>query len=352
MHQNRIIRLASIAVGVAIAVTVGFIVLNAGSSESPPAASVPDTPAPAPVVATVTTQVVTTPTPAPTPRPPAPLVVTPVPTPVVAEAEPRPGKAQWVYYFPSQWVPDVNEWSEAWRWQEPLPTIETPPEWGENTWRTPYPTFEGYRDRPFIRAYDRPYETLTRQVEADMYEIFGKHQQIQAEWAAMLATLDMSGLDPYIARFLEEWVRDDLLPSYRAGALITTGGRAPVHRVVGMQASPYVHEIIAMTIFGDHAEVLQVYRNADGAYFDLETGEIYTDRPLDQIPPTHYVSYTYAQWQRIDGRWVEIAALFSADRPDITPVEWIAERSPPLVPYLAIWESALAHQAASRGDEE
>ncbi|MCY4639597.1 MAG: hypothetical protein OXC94_04570 [Chloroflexi bacterium] len=337
MHQNRILRLASIAVGVAIAVTVGFIVLNSGSSESPPAAVVPDTPAPAPVVATVTTQVANTPTPVPTPRPPAPLVVTPVPTPAVeeAEAEPRPGKAPWVYYFPSQWVPDVNEWPESLRWQEPLPTIETPPEWGENTWRTPYPTFEGYRDRPFIRAYDRPYETLTRQVEADMYEIFGKHQQLQAEWAVMLATADTSGLEPYITGNLEAYVRDIV--------------NLDLHgQNVRAQIGPYVHEIIAMTIFGDRAEVLQVYREWSGNYYDAETGELkYGAPPWDTFPEGN-VSYTYAQWQRIDGRWTETSATFSSDS-DLSPVEWIAAASPPLVPYLAIWENALAQQAAARG---
>ena len=287
-------------------------------------------------MATITTQVATTPTPVATPRPPAALVITPVPTPVADEAdvEERSGVAPWVYYFPTKWVPDVDEWSEDFRWQDPLPTLEPPLEWGENTWRTPYPTFEGYRDRPFIRAYDRPYETLSRQVEEDMYEIFGTHQQIQAEWAVMESTADMSGLLPYITGNLEAWVRDFV--------------ELDLHgQNVRAQATPYVHEIIAMTIFGDRAEVLQVYRGAEANYYDATTGELRYGLPPSEREPGRNVLYSYAQWQRIDGRWTETSATFSADS-ELSPVEWLAERSPPLVPYIAIWESALAQQAAAR----
>ena len=66
-------------------------------------------------------------------------------------------------------VPDAAEWPESFRWQDPLPTIEPPLNWEHDTWRTPYPTFEGYYDRPFILDYGDTFDTLTPQVESDMH---------------------------------------------------------------------------------------------------------------------------------------------------------------------------------------
>ena len=336
MHPNRIITLASVAVGVAIIVTAGFILLGMNRSETSPEIASPAQPAPPSVIATITTHVDTTPTPVP-PPPPAVIVVTPVPTPVATEAEAaaRDVLAPWVYYFPTKWVPDAAEWPESYRWQPPLPTLEPPPGWKHNTWRTPYPTFEGRSDRPFIRAYDRPYgETLPRQVESDMHAIFAAHQQVLVEWAVMQETLEMDGIDPYITGVLEEWLRDLALPGLRSQG-------------VGLQVSPHVHEIIAMTIFGDHAEVLQVYRNGVGIYFDMETGERRFGPPAWDAVREDNISYTYAQWQRIDGRWTEASATFSADS-TLSPVEWLAERSPPLVPYITLWEAAFTQESVAR----
>ena len=106
-----------------------------------------------------------------------------------------------------------------------------------------------------------------------------------------------------------------------------------------------------MTIFGDHSEVLQVYRGGEGIYYDIETGELrYGHAAPHPRASSHSwpVSYTYAQWQRIDGRWTEISATFSADS-TLSPVEWLAERSPPLAPYIAVWDAALAQEAVARG---
>ena len=144
-------------------------------------------PAQPPVIATITTEVVTPPpVPADASPPPAVLVVTPVPTPEAdaGEADERDVLAPWVYYFPTKWVPDAAEWRESFRWQDPLPTIEPPLNWEHDTWRTPFPTFEGYRDRPFIRAYGYTYAELTPQHEADMRAIFRTHQFTEAEPAS------------------------------------------------------------------------------------------------------------------------------------------------------------------------
>ena len=338
MHQNRILTIASIAVAAAIVVTAGFILLGIDRSETQPEIIAPAAPAQPPVVATVTTQVVT-PTPAPvdaTPRPPAVVVVTPVPTPVAeVAAEERPGLAPWVYYFPTKWVPDAAEWPESFRWQDPLPTIEPPLNWEHDTWRTPYPTFEGYYDRPFILDYGDTFDTLTPQVESDMHAIFATHHLIMAEWAVMQETLELDGIDPYVALNLEQWLRDEALPDLR-----TQG--------VGVQVSPYVHEIIAMTIFGNRAEVLQVYRGSSGTYYDVETGELRYGTTPDDSAFRGDVSYTYAQWHRIDGRWTEVGATFSADSA-LTPAEWLTVLSPPLVPYVELWEAALAQESVARG---
>ena len=65
MHPNRILTIASVAVGIAIFVTAGFILLGMNRSGTPPEIASPAQPAAAPVVATVT----------------------PIPTPVATEAE-------------------------------------------------------------------------------------------------------------------------------------------------------------------------------------------------------------------------------------------------------------------------
>ena len=135
-----------------------------------------------------------------------------------------------------------------------------------------------------------------------------------AEWAVMQETLELDGIDPYVALNLEQWLRDEALPDLR-----TQG--------VGVQVSPYVHEIIAMTIFGNRAEVLQVYRGSSGTYYDVETGELRYGTTPDDSAFRGDVSYTYAQWHRIDGRWTEVGATFSADSA-LTPAEW-AHRAVP-----------------------
>ena len=333
MRMNRILSTivaALAAISIVVAVMLGGVFSD--NEDSPVAA-----PTAPPVVATIEA-VVVTPTPEPTPRPAA-IVVRPEPTlePVAdeadAEPEPRPGAAPWVYYYPTECVPDVNEWSEAWRWQDPLPTIEVPVEWGGNTWRTPYPTFDGYRDRPFIRAYDRTYETLPRQVEADMHAIFKAHHELLPAWAEMNSTHELGALESYVAGSLEQWLPGHL------DELRMNGYR--------IQVGPHVHEIIAMTIFGDRAEVLQVYRNWADLYCDMDTNERHNEFAVGDIPPSGNVGYTYAQWSRIDGRWVETSiAFFGFD--DLTPVEWLLGLSPPLFPYILVWEDALAQEAAAR----
>ena len=167
----------------AIVVTTGLILLGMNRPETPELVSPATQPAQPPVIATE----VVTPPPVPsaaTPPPPAVLVVTPVPTPEAdaGEADERDVLAPWVYYFPTKWVPDAAEWRESFRWQDPLPTIEPPLNWEHDTWRTPFPTFEGYRDRLFIRAYGYTYAELTPQHEADMRAIFRTHHELLPAW--------------------------------------------------------------------------------------------------------------------------------------------------------------------------
>ena len=166
--------------------------------ETPELVSPATQPAQPPVIATE----VVTPPPVPadaTPPPPA-LVVTPVPTPEAdaGEADERDVLAPWVYYFPTKWVPDAAEWRESFRWQDPLPTIEPPLNWEHDTWRTPFPTFEGYRDRPFIRAYGYTYAELTPQHEADMRAIFRTHHELLPAWMKAAETLDSSEVSAFL----------------------------------------------------------------------------------------------------------------------------------------------------------
>ena len=192
-----------------------------------------------------------------TPPPPAVLVVTPVPTPEAdaGEADERDVLAPWVYYFPTKWVPDAAEWRESFRWQDPLPTIEPPLNWEHDTWRTPFPTFEGYRDRLFIRAYGYTYAELTPQHEADMRAIFRTHHELLPAWMKAAETLDSSEVSAFLAH-------NALIGINQLTDILRSEG-------VGVQASPHAHEIIVMTIFGDRAEVLQVYRSMDATYHDL-----------------------------------------------------------------------------------
>ena len=53
------------------------------------------------------------------------------------------------------------------------------------------------------------------------------------------------------------------------------------------------------------------------------------------------------QRSRIDGRWIEISAVFSQEY-QVTPIEWLAAASPPLEPYLELWEAALAQESVAR----
>ena len=167
--------------------------------ETPELVSPATQPAQPPVIATE----VVTPPPVPsaaTPPPPAVLVVTPVPTPEAdaGEADERDVLAPWVYYFPTKWVPDAAEWRESFRWQDPLPTIEPPLNWEHDTWRTPFPTFEGYRDRLFIRAYGYTYAELTPQHEADMRAIFRTHHELLPAWMKAAETLDSSEVSAFL----------------------------------------------------------------------------------------------------------------------------------------------------------
>ena len=167
-----------------------------------------------------------------------------------------------------------------------------------------------------------------------MHAIFRMHHELASEWAVMLETLEFDGLAPYVAK--------------NARILVTRYIDALAADQVGLQASPYVHEIIAMMIFGDRAEVLQVYRNVHDTFYDLATGDRRYGESPTAASPSGQVSYTYAQWERIDGRWTEISAVFSTESA-LTPVEWLAVESPPLVPYIALWEAALAQEAVARG---
>ena len=183
----------------AIVVTTGLILLGMNRPETPELVSPATQPAQPPVIATE----VVTPPPVPaaaTPPPPAVLVVTPVPTPEAdaGEADERDVLAPWVYYFPTKWVPDAAEWRKSFRWQDPLPTIEPPLNWEHDTWRTPFPTFEGYRDRLFIRAYGYTYAELTPQHEADMRAIFRTHHELLPAWMKAAETLDSSEVSAFL----------------------------------------------------------------------------------------------------------------------------------------------------------
>ena len=208
--------LIAIALFVASSTFIYFLVTLGDDSGEPvlnlPAAAAPTS---TPVVAAIPT-VVVPPAPAPEATAVRPLVITPSPTPEpsAAELEERDVLAPWVYYFPTKWVPDAAEWPEAYRWQDPLPTIEPPLDWKYDTYRTPYPTFGGgYRDRPFIVGInaDEPFglfpgslmgalETLTPQLDRDMRAIFKTHHEIIPLWAQAIATLDTREVAPLIAQ--------------------------------------------------------------------------------------------------------------------------------------------------------
>ncbi len=87
----------------------------------------------------------------------------------------------------------------------------------------------------------------------------------------------------------------------------------------------------------------------EGNYYQIETGELVYGTPPAAFQPSGAISYTYAQWERIDGRWTEITANFSSE-PELAPHAWLAERSPPLVPYIELWEAALPREAVNRQD--
>lgn len=357
MHLNRILILTAIALAAITAgAAVAFLGARSGDTDAPSAAPSAATPSAPPVVATPDPPA-TPPAPEPTPTAePTPLVIRPEATPEPSgdeAAEERPDKAPWVYYFPTQWVPDVTTWPEAYRWQDPLPTIEPPLGWTYDTYRTPYPTFgEPYRDRPFIltvgddEAFDDLYpgaligavEELTPQLDRDMRAIFRTHQELLAAWDKVLETHEVLPIEPYVARSLDTWIRDELVPMLQ-GRRISAAG------------SPFVHEIVAMAIYGDRAEVLQVYRNSIATYYHVDDRSIVHGGPPAEAIPIDNITYTYAQWERIDGRWFETFASFLSDYPDQTPAQWLVGRSPWLVPYIELWEAAFAQERVARGQQ-